>query len=257
MQISLSNSLLKSSAGMSLMSVIIGMAMMGLLALASANILADTKRAEMTGEVSSFLSQSHTLSIYKTRSLQRIRAILMASANANCPAARMSACLAGTGTSCLLCANPDFVAMPALSSTFTENRIVVRSLASYQRVCTSDSSCGTVRVRVASTSAADTSRGIDAMRRDVEFHIAGAFLGDKSDFSFACTSGGKVVTGIDQASRQAKCEGMRLIGPSNCTSAPVNDLNAGLPTGCATMASIDCPRGIRRIGLMSGQGVCL
>jgi hypothetical protein len=243
-----------SENGESLVSILVGLSIMSVVGFSAAHLTADAKKAEIFGDLTNSVNQIHLLSLQKSRNTTLLKSVLSSSlheAGIDLGAgSQMSQCLSGNGTNCTNLNQNEFQNLTIWSESITISRQIISNKVEYRISCSSDAVCETIQLRITTEAA---SRGI---RRSTDLRNSGALLGATQELSFSCVNADQqIVTGVDFKTKKALCQGIPV--STACNGKPLVDLDAGSDPSCADMAVIDCPQGLKTVGLIDSQGACL
>jgi hypothetical protein len=275
---------LRSSRGISLAEVVMGIALTGIFVSAYSQIVITHKQSEVLQNSINDLDREHLLSIQKARNLQHITDLLT-ERGVSLSDDGWKTCLSGSGLACSS-RSRDFEAISLAGGTSnsgsttsqgagTDNQTASSGQGGYggqtstnstsqtylanfdsvmnMSIICSSFSCDRVRIRVRTSDVAGKLKA-----RTTEIVIPGPALVSGAEAVFNCASQGRISAGVDFSQRNDLCRPPETPQPS-CSSGPVGSVD-GLTASSCQQAENRAPcangAGVSVVGLFENQSQC-
>lgn len=241
---------LRNNAGFSLLNMVMGAAILSVVAFTSLHLVVQSQKTSSGGESFYQLNQEFILALQKSKSLVKIKASLGIT-----PTSALGQCFAARGTNCINYSVANWTPLANLNQQSTvSGGNSIETKGNYKLDCTSSNSCEALHIQVQSM----LKHGTQVLNtRQSDFQINAAAISDRKDIDVSCaTTLGKFMTAIDMNNYKGECSGIPVTSP--CPGGrPLMQYGLNSAPGCQPPVATNCPNGIRVVGLLNGQGTCL
>lgn len=275
----LRSSVINNTSGFSLAGILAGVAVLSAVLVSSGYLLVQTKTAEVRFSLQGDLDRAHLIGMQKTRSVKFLKKQLgldQAPADERGPGGptqdgptqpahseiysnvALKNCLSRDGVNCNTSSLFPRSAFQEIASARSQEPCgkdcLVRSTTSYKVNCASAKTCESVDIEFTSTVAG---REGQFKPRKTLVKLPAVLLADKAKINFACGQS-KVIKAMDLKNLQAECptENVSTICDNRAPLKNFSGSELAQSSSCSSVVTVDCTKGVNRVGMLSGQSGC-
>ncbi|MCA9781650.1 MAG: hypothetical protein KC800_33260 [Candidatus Eremiobacteraeota bacterium] len=238
---------LKTSAGFSLVELVVATGMMSILVIGSMSAINSVVKVNIESQKLHHFQDSHYINLVKVQNVTFARRVLN-------PTPRLLSCFSGKSSGCDNLAGNTLVNVASVPGVLSQcpteaNDCFYSSNLSYKINCTA-TQCTSVDFKLTTT---DNTPNRTHKEKVTTVSMPGLLFAPKQGLDYSCTAGGNLAWTLNYDTNFAGCQAPAF-DASCATFEPLQGIGSG---GCEPLEHIPClPTGIHKIGLFQGQSAC-